>query len=138
MLADLRRTVLIAANALAPDTDLHHLDAASRAYFSDTERQTTVLALCGGVVVGVGSVDYHTEMPTVANPSGRCAFLMNIYTAPAYRRRGIGARIVRALVEDVRAHGIDSVLLEATPMGAPLYRSLGFADEKGYMRLKLN
>ena len=62
---------------------------------------------------------------------------MNIYTAPAYRRRGVARRIVEKLIEDAKARGIRSVLLEATEMGRPLYESLGFEDAQGYMRLKL-
>ena len=136
LLVDLRKTVLIAANQLPADADLSHLDAPCAAYFADEDRQTTFLALDGDRVVGVGSADYHTEMPTCSNPTGRCAFLMNIYTDPAYRRRGIAARIVNALVEDAKARGAGSVLLEATEMGAPLYRKLGFVEARGYMRWK--
>ena len=62
---------------------------------------------------------------------------MNIYTAPAYRRRGVARRIVEKLIEDAKARGIRSVLLEATEMGRPLYESPGFEDAQGYMRLKL-
>lgn len=137
LLVDLRKTVLIAANKLHADADLSHLDAPCAAYFADESKHTTFLALDGDRVVGVGSADYHTEMPTCANPTGRCAFLMNIYTDPAYRRKGIAARIVTALVEDAKARGAGSVLLEATDMGAPLYRKLGFVDAKGYMRLEM-
>lgn len=137
LLVDLRKTVLIAANKLPADADLSHLDAACAAYFADEGKHTTFLALDGDRVVGVGSADYHTEMPTCANPTGCCAFLMNIYTDPAYRRKGIAARIVTALVEDAKARGAGSVLLEATDMGAPLYRKLGFVDAKGYMRLEM-
>ena len=137
LLTDLRKTVLIAANKLPADADLSHLDGPCAAYFADEGKHTTILALDGDKIVGERSADYHTEMPTCANPSGRCAFLMNIYTDPAYRRKGIAARIVGALVEDARARGAGSVLLEATDMGAPLYRKLGFVDAKGYMRLNL-
>ena len=84
--------------------------------------------------MGVGSVDYHTEMPTVANPTGKCAFLMNIYTAPEYRRKGIATRIVEMLIADAREKGAGSVMLEATEMGARLYRKMGFAEAEGYMR----
>ena len=135
LLVELRKTVLIAANKLEIDADLSHIDAASAAYFADTEKHTTYLAYDGENVVGVGSVDYHTEMPTVANPTGKCAFLMNIYTAPEYRHRGIATRIVQMLIADAREKGAGSVMLEATEMGAPMYRKIGFADAKGYMRL---
>lgn len=137
LLVDLRKTMLIAANKLPVDADLSHLDAPCAAYFADEGKHTTFLALDGDRVVGVGSADYHTEMPTCANPTGCCAFLMNIYTDPAYRRKGIAACIVTALVEDAKTRGAGSVLLEATDMGAPLYRKLGFVDTKGYMRLEM-
>lgn len=88
-------------------------------------------------IAGVGTVDYHDELPMGSNPTGRCAFLMNVYTAPEYRRQGVAARVVRACIEDARARGAGSLLLESTQMGEPLYRSLGFAPAKGYMRLSL-
>ena len=137
LLTQLRKVVLIAANRLPEDADLSVLEEPCRVYFADTRRQTTYLALCGGEIAGVGSVDYHTELPTVSNPTGECAFLMNIYTAPAHRRRGVARRIVEKLIEDVKARGIRSVLLEATEMGKPLYENLGFENAQGYMRLKL-
>lgn len=49
----------------------------------------------------------------------------------------MAARVVRACIEDARARGAGSLLLESTQMGEPLYRSLGFAPAKGYMRLSL-
>ena len=134
LLVELRKTVLIAANKLPQDADLSHIDAASAAYFADMDKHTTYLAYDGERVVGVGSVDYHTEMPTVANPRGKCAFLMNIYTAPEYRRKGIATRIVEMLMADAREKGAGSVMLEATEMGAGLYRKMGFAEAEGYMR----
>ena len=136
LLVELRKTVLIAANSLVEDTDLSHIDAACEAYFADGEKHTTFLALDGDKVVGVGSVDYHTEMPTVSNPTGKCAFLMNIYTVPEYRHQGIATHIVEQLIEDARAKGTGSVMLEATAAGASLYRRLGFEDVQGYMRLR--
>lgn len=45
-------------------------------------------------------------MPTVHNPTGRKAYLMNLYTAPQYRRQGIAARILTRLVEDAHRRGV--------------------------------
>lgn len=137
LLTNLRRTVLIAANRLPQDADLSAIEAPCLVYFSDEERQSTYLAWEGNQVVGVGSVDYHTEMPTGSNPTGKCAFLMNIYTDPAYRRQGIGARIVEKLIQDAKKRGVSSILLEATEMGAPFYGRMGFVPAQGYMRLNL-
>ena len=49
---------------------------------------------------------------------------------------GGGLSGVAAAVQ-ARRSGAGSVLLEATDMGAPLYRKLGFVDAKGYMRLEM-
>ena len=78
LLTELRKTVLIAANRLPKDADLSAIEEPCRLYFADTRRQTTYLAFCAEEIAGVGSVDYHIEMPTVSNPTGECAFLMNI------------------------------------------------------------
>ena len=38
------------------------------------------------------------------------------------------------LIADAREKGAGSVMLEATEMGARLYRKMGFAEAEGYMR----
>ena len=135
LLTELRKTVLIAANCLPEDADLSASEEPCRLYFADTRSQTTYLAFCAEEIAGVGSVDDHIEMPTVSNPTGECAFLMNIYTAPAHRRRGVARRIVAKLIEDAKARGIRSVLLEATEMGRPLYEKFGFVPMEHEMEL---
>ncbi len=37
-------------------------------------------------------------MPSPDNPSGRCAYLMNIYVREGYRSEGAGKKIVRYLI----------------------------------------
>jgi hypothetical protein len=44
------------------------------------------------------------------------------------RRRGIGAAITAILTNDALRDGADLVALQASPMGAPVYRALGFRD----------
>ena len=38
--------------------------------------------------VGAGGVSYYQVMPTYHNPSGKKAYIMNMYTKPLYRRNG--------------------------------------------------
>ena len=51
-----------------------------------------------GETVGCGGVCFQMEMPSPDNPSGRCAYLMNIYTREQYRGRGVGAATDRYLI----------------------------------------
>ena len=39
-------------------------------------------------------------------------------------------------LEELQRAGVGSIMLEATEMGAPLYRRLGFADAHGYMQFE--
>jgi len=62
----------------------------------------------------------------------------NVYTDPAYRRRGIASRVMSALLEEAGALGVASVDLLATEAGRPLYEKLGFQVAKyTAMRIKL-
>ena len=73
-------------------------------------------------------------MPTYHNPTGRKAYIMNMYTAPEYRRQGIAIHTLDLLVNDARKQGVSQIALEATDMGRPLYEKYGFVkmeDENG-------
>lgn len=74
-------------------------------------------------------------MPTYHNPSGRKAYIMNMYTRPEYRRRGIAYHTLDLLVKEIRRRGITSISLEATDMGRPLYKKYGFLPMEHEMEL---
>lgn len=74
-------------------------------------------------------------MPTYHNPSGRKAYIMNMYTRPEYRRRGIAYHTLDLLVKEIRRRGILSISLEATDMGRPLYEKYGFLPMEHEMEL---
>jgi len=59
----------------------------------------------------------------------RLAWIGMVLTDPEYRRRGFARRLVEHSIEALTARGIQWIKLDATDMGAPLYRQLGFADE---------
>ena len=62
---------------------------------------------------------------------------MNMYTRPEYRRKGIAFHTLDLLVQDAREKGINSVSLEATAAGRPLYERYGFSGMKDEMELIL-
>jgi GNAT superfamily N-acetyltransferase len=59
---------------------------------------------------------------------GDFAYLGDMVTVPAYRRRGHAAAIARRLLDDALTAGATTCVLVSTPMGLPLYQKFGFTD----------
>ena len=137
LLVTTRIEVLRAVNQLSEDTDMKEVEEQTRLYYQKALQDgthTAVLVFDGDRFAGAGGISYYRVMPTYHNPGGEKAYIMNMYTRPEYRRRGIAYRTLDILVEDARARGISSISLEATAMGRPLYEKYGFTpmnDEMG-------
>lgn len=108
----------------------------SREYFLHGD-QTTVFAMDGEQIAGCASLSYINIMPTFDHPTGKRAHLMNVYTRAQFRRRGVGKMMVEFLIEEAKSRGVTEISLDATQMGHPLYKSLGFNDNSEGMILSI-
>lgn len=138
MLVSTRITVLRAANKLDDNVDMSEVERESRDYYEKAlldGSHTAYLVFDDGEFVGAGGVSYFRVMPTYHNPSGRKAYIMNMYTAPDHRRRGIAYNTLDLLVKDAKAQGVSAISLEATDMGRPLYEKYGFVKMNDEMEL---
>lgn len=77
-------------------------------------------------------------MPTYHNPTGKKAYIMNMYTRLEYRRKGIAYKTLDLLISEAEKKGITNITLEATQMGRPLYEKYGFINLKDEMELTIN
>ena len=109
--------------------DAPALDAAFRDWLRETLPagiyRAWVVESDGEIVAGGGI----TILPWPPGPrysSGRLAFVYNVYTEPAHRRRGLARQIMDAIHAWCREAGIASVALNASPDGQPLYEALGY------------
>lgn len=59
-------------------------------------------------------------------PAGPTAGLFDLEVHPGFRRRGLGGALAAAACDLAAEHGYVRVVLNATPMGEPVYRRLGF------------
>lgn len=81
-----------------------------------------------------------TEKP--ANPhfiTGKTGSLLNVYTKPGFRRKGLAGRLVDMAVDCAKANGLSKIELSATRDGAPLYFKKGFVscEDSPYLPMKL-
>ena len=138
LLTRLRLEVLRAANGLEEDVDLSRTELESRRYYETCfpeDSHAAWLVFDGEEVVGTGAVSFYQVMPTYHNPSGKKAYIMNMYTRPDYRRRGIAYRVLELLTAEAEMRQIDVVTLEATAAGRPLYEAFGFTAMRDEMEL---
>ena len=110
---------------------------ANRCYYEHALGHThrAFIASVNGEAAGCGAFCLQEEMPSPDNPSGRNAYLMNVYTRPPFRGYGVGEAVVSRLIAAAREAGAGKIYLEATAMGEPLYTSLGFIPIEGMMKL---
>lgn len=138
ILTKTRIEVLRAANKLSDDIDMSEVEKQSCNYYEKALCDGTHIAYLifdANCFVGTGGVSFFQVMPTYHNPSGKRAYIMNMYTRPAYRRRGIAYKTLDRLVCDIKCKGITSISLEATAMGRPLYEKYGFVKMNDKMEL---
>ncbi len=79
----------------------------------------------GAVVAGVGL--WLKEWSPIPGDLSTCrGRVMDVYTAPAFRRRGLARRLMLALLDCCRERAIRTLDLDASAQGRGLYESLGF------------
>ncbi|HLA77078.1 MAG TPA: GNAT family N-acetyltransferase [Vicinamibacteria bacterium] len=90
-----------------------------------------------GRVVAGGGLAIVGFQPNPLDLMPRRAFIVNMYTEPAFRRQGLARLVLERAIACCREEGFGSVFLHAAEAGRALYESLGFrlANE---MRLLLS
>ena len=134
-----RIIVLRAANKLSDNADMSMVEQESDTYYRralESGEHIAWLVYDNETFIGAGGVSFYQVMPTYHNPSGKKAYIMNMYTAPEYRRQGIAFHTLDLLVKDARKQGVSQIALEATDMGRPLYEKYGFVKMEDEMEIK--
>lgn len=138
ILIETRIKVLRAANKLPDNVNMKEVKKQSYEYYQKALQDDTHIAYLvfdENIIVGTGGVSFFQIMPTYHNQSGKKAYIMNMYTSPEYRRKGIAYKTLDMLIKDTKNKGITSISLEATDMGRPLYEKYGFIKMKDEMEL---
>ncbi len=140
LLVRTRLLILRAIKQLDETADLSAYEPHIRCYYQRALADGSHIAYLvfdGERFVGAGGMSFYQVMPSYGNPTGNTAYIMNIYTDPAYRRQGISWHTLDLLVGDAKARGVTAVTLDATAMGRPLYEKYGFVPMDGEMELSV-
>lgn len=119
--------------------DRASLAEALRVYFEKnlaSGEHVAAIAVEGDRVVGVAGLVYHRYPPSGDNLGGVRGHILNVYTVPTHRRRGIATRLMEMLIEYARTHGCQRVTLHAVAEARGIYARLGFRAVDSEMRLE--
>jgi GNAT superfamily N-acetyltransferase len=89
-----------------------------------------------GFVVVMGSVEGQPVSVALVSVTGSTAGIYNVATPAEHRRRGFGAAVTWAAIEEGAKLGCEHAVLQASELGAPVYREMGFVDVGRYVQLE--
>jgi GNAT superfamily N-acetyltransferase len=116
------------------------MEAASAAYLAEALPAGQFhgwMAEAGGEPIACGGLVVHIVPPSPLNLAGREGYIMNLYTRPEWRGRGVATAILRAILDWLRVEGVPLATLRASEAGRPLYEREGF-EPSNEMRLRLS
>ncbi len=110
-------------------------------YFREHMAAGNFLALAAeseGTILGYGAMVLRRIPGDLNKASYLEGDILNMYTLPEYRRKGVGSMILEGLLKMARERGLSKVALHTSHDGEHLYRSSGFAEPQyPYLELVL-
>lgn len=89
-------------------------------YFLENSPCGCFVAEMEGRVVGTSTTIVYED---------RFAWIGMVLVDPEFRGRGIGTRLLEKAIEQLDGVGVQTMKLDATPQGRPIYQKLGFQSE---------
>lgn len=80
----------------------------------------------GRAIVAGGGATIIAWPPGPFYRGSQLAFVYNVYTEPEHRGQGLARRIMDTIHDFCRSRGIQSLALNASEFGQPLYESMGY------------
>lgn len=74
-------------------------------------------------------VDGHVVGTVAACTFGSVGWIAMMLVHESFRRQGIGRQLMKQAIEFLESNEVTSIRLDATPLGAPLYETLGFQPQ---------
>ena len=127
------------SNGMSPSEN-EATEQANRMFFQqnlDSPLSRTWVAEIERNIVAIGTLAYFVRPPHPRNLSGKEAYLLNMYTLPEYRKRGLASEIVSEAMSYAQREGLKRIWLHASDAGRPVYEAAGFRTSTAYMEVTL-
>ncbi|MGE6106302.1 GNAT family N-acetyltransferase [Aeromonas sobria] len=113
---------------------------ATQSYFSAAQADGSArswLVEIDGEAVACATLALFVRPPYPGNLAGREGYLLNLYTRPAWRKRGMAWALLDAMVTHAREQRLGKLWLHASDQGRLLYEQFGFAGNPACLECSL-
>jgi GNAT superfamily N-acetyltransferase len=95
------------------------------------------LAVNNNEIVATSGLCFFQITPGFTLIDGKIAYILNIYTLPKWRGKGIGKQIFNCILQEAISRGYKRISLHASDDGRPVYEKFGFRSTSDEMELRL-
>lgn len=109
-----------------------------KSYFTTSLENGSLICWVGeinGEILATAGICFYQLPSTFSNPSGKIAYITNVYTDKTYRKKGVASHLLEKLIEEAKSQSYASVRLHASIHGKGIYEKVGFVDSDGYMHM---
>lgn len=96
------------------------------------------LALFNDEVVATSGLCFFQITPGFTLIDGKIAYILNIYTLPNWRGKGVGKQTFNYILQEAINRGYKRISLHATDEGRPIYEKFGFRLTGDEMELRIS
>ena len=93
---------------------------------SETNTPEKIVAGAGVVIRIVPPFPHRSGNGEITIAEGRQGVIVNVFTEPEWRRRGLAKLLMEKIIAWSRKHSLDDLVLHASDEGRALYEQLGF------------
>jgi len=95
------------------------------------------IAFCDGEPAACSGLSIQPLPPSYSEPHGLRGYVTNMFTRRQWRGKGLATKLLDCIVSYCKSINCDSIDLNASDAGRPVYLKYGFTDLRGEMKLKL-
>lgn len=136
----LRLALLKELDEIKSDQEEHLIVTATREYLEKALAHNEFLsymAESNGEAVSISGMVLFKRPPYLENLQGVEAYILNMYTAPAHRGKGLARKLLEHSIDESGKHGVKRIWLHASEDGKHLYENMGFTKKDSEMELFL-
>jgi GNAT superfamily N-acetyltransferase len=140
VLADMRWDFCMETGKHAPVIDKPQFFAECLKYLCDgleSGQWVYWVAMDGVTLAAHICIQRISKMPKPHKPFAQYGYITNVYTRPAYRGQGIGAKLMQYVVAWAKAEQMDTLILWPAEKAIPFYERIGFTAENNIMEYDL-